>query len=181
MLPTRFTAGDTFAFSAELADYPANSGWVLKLRFVPRTAGTPLDVTCGASGSAHVATVTAGTTASWAAGAYSAVAWVELGAQKFTVETAELTIAPDPRTASTLDTRSAAAQALAAAEAAFAAWTPTTRSYRIGERAMEFAVAADILPVIAYWRRKVAAEQAAAARAAGRRDPRLSFGRIVRA
>jgi hypothetical protein len=121
VLPTSLTAGDTFSLTASLPDYPAGDGWVLKLRFVPHSAGTAIAITGTASGDDHVASATATATAAYTAGAYSATAWVELGAVKTTVETGSLQILPDPRVVATLDNRSTAEVALAAAEAALAA------------------------------------------------------------
>lgn len=181
VLPTSFIAGDTFSLTASLADYPAGDGWVLSLRFVPRSSGTPISITGTASGDDHVATVAAATTAAWVAGSYAASAWVALAGVTATVETGQLEILPDPRVVTALDSRSAAEVALDAARAALAAWSPTVRRYRINGREMEFNSPSEILPVISYWTTQVAREQAAAGLAAGRPDKRKAYVRIGRA
>lgn len=59
--------------------------------------------------------------------------------------------------------------ALEAAKSALAAWSPTTRRYRIGTREMEFNAPGEILQVIAYWEGEVAKEQLAAGTRQSRR------------
>lgn len=168
-LPTTLRAGDTYSQLVELADYPASAGWVLKSRFVPRAGGTAIALTATADGDAHQLDAAAATTTSWAVGDYSAVQWVELGAEVYTVATGQLSILPNLRTVVSGDTRTQAELALAAARAALAAWTPTQRRYKIGEREMEFASTAEILRTISYWEQQVAREQGTAAASLGGR------------
>lgn len=159
-LPARLTAGDTLELRVELTDYPAGDGWVLKTRFVPRAGGAVISLTATADGEVHVLAAAAAVTAAWPAGDYAAALWVEQGAESFVVEQRQLAIAANPRTLlAGTDTRSPAEMALAAAKAAFAAWTPTSRRYRIGEREMEFSSAAEILRVVSYWQNQVDREQ----------------------
>ena len=161
MIPTTLRAGDTYTQRVELDAYPASAGWVLKSRFAPRAGGTAIDLVSTADGDAHALDASAATTAGWAAGDYSAVHWVEKGAEVYTVATGQLTILPSLRTGTPGDTRSQAEKALAAARDAFAAWTPTRRRYKIGEREMEFNSTAEILRTISYWEAQVAREQGA--------------------
>ena len=79
------------------------------------------------------------------------------------------------------DTRSQAQKALDDARAALAAWTPTTRKYTIGGRAMEFNSVAEILQLISYWDAQVRREQAAQAMAAGMKTGRKIHVRMGRA
>ncbi len=60
--------------------------------------------------------------------------------------------------AAPFDLRSQATIALAAARAALAAWTPTQRRFRFGDREMEFNSPDDIIKVIRYWQAQVDAE-----------------------
>lgn len=162
-LPTTTAAGDTFSLLVPLAAYPASAGWVLKARFTPRASGSPIDITGVAEGDDHRLSVAAATTASWTAGSYSAVLWVERAAESYTVGQWQLAITPNLRTlAAGTDTRSQAQRALDDARAAFAAWRPTLRKYRILDREREFNSAAEILKVIAYWQAEVERETAAA-------------------
>lgn len=169
-LPTSLRAGDTYSQLVELDDYLASAGWVLKSRFVPRAGGSAIELTAAAEGDAHRLTATAAATAAWVLGDYSAAQWVEQGAEIYTVATGQLTILPNLRAiAGATDTRSQAEIALAAARAAFAAWTPTQRRYKIGEREMEFNSSAEILRTISYWEQQVAREQGTAAASLGGR------------
>jgi hypothetical protein len=159
MFPARPVAGDTLSFTTSLADYPASS-WTLNFRLIPRSGDAAIDIACTADGDDHVAEVSAATTALWPPGTYDWAAYVEGGSTEvYTVGTGATEVRPDPRTvAPGTDLRSQAEIALADARAAFAAWTPTRRMYRIGDRQMEFSTAAEILAVIDYWQREVKRE-----------------------
>lgn len=169
-LPTTLRAGDTYSQLVALADYLASDGWVLKERFTPRAGGTAIALTAAAEGDDHRLTADAATTAAWPTGDYAAAQWVEKGAEVFTVAQGQLTILPNLRAISgATDTRSQAEIALASAKAAFAAWTPTHRRYKIGEREMEFNSSAEILRVVSYWQNQVDREQGTAAATPGGR------------
>ena len=181
MLP-RYTLGDTLSFTTALAAYPASAGWVLTYRLVPRAAGAVITLVCTASGQDHLAAASAATTASWAAGAYAWASFVTLGALSHTVASGSTTLLPDPRMqGGGVDARSQAALALAAAQAALAAWTPTTKRYAINGREMEFNAPADIVQVIRYWQAEVQREDRAAQLLAGKSDRRKTYVRIGRA
>lgn len=153
-------AGDTLDFVESLSDYPASDGWVLKYRLVPRGAGSVIDLTAVAEGDDHRVTVTAAVTADWTAGVYGWSSWVELAGAVHTVASGETTVKPNPRTITAgTDTRSAIAQALDDARAAYRAFDPTKRRYRIGEREMEFNSAAELLRKIRQLEQELAAER----------------------
>ena len=174
-------AGETLNFRATTPDYPASAGWVVTLYLNPRAGGTPTSVTGTASGDDHLLQVSAATTAGWAPGAWAWETWAAKGSERYRLEAGQLQVqAGLIGAAAGLDTRSQAQRALDDAEAALAAWTPTTRRYRINGREMEFSAPADIIAVISHWRTAVKREQAEQAMAAGRRNPRklqVSIGR----
>jgi len=157
-------AGDTYSELVTLSAYPASSGWVLNSRFTPRAVGgAVISFTGTAEGAAHRLSVAASTTAGWVAGSYAWVQWVELGAESYTVASGQLTITPNLRTAGVgSDARSQAQRALDDYKAAFAAWTPTTRRYRILDREREFNTVGEILTAINYWQVQVDRETAKA-------------------
>jgi hypothetical protein len=102
-------------------------------------------------------------------------------ARSHTVLTGAIRLLADPRVATApLDLRTDAEIALAAAKAAYAAWTGTTKSYTIGNRSMTFNSQADIIPTIQYWEMQVQREKRAAAMRAGLPDPRKTFVRLGR-
>lgn len=176
-------AGDSLNFLRSTPGYSAADGWVLKYRLVPRTVGgSAIDITAIAEGDDHRVQVAAGITAGWSADTYGWAAWVELGAEKYTVQTGQIVIKADPRTvAAGADSRTQAEKALGDARAAMAAWTPTRRRYRIGDREMEFSTSADIVKLISYWEVQVKRERRAQALAEGRPDPAKTYVRISRA
>lgn len=174
-------AGETLNFRATTPDYPASAGWVVTLYLNPRAGGTATSVTGTASGDDHLLQVSAATTAGWAPGAWAWETWAAKGGERYRLEAGQLQVqAGLIGAAGGLDTRSQAQRALDDAEAALAAWTPTTKRYRINGREMEFNAPADIIAVINHWRTAVKREQAEQAMAAGRRNPRklqVSIGR----
>jgi len=175
-------SGDTLTFLTTLADYAASDGWVLTYRLVPRAVGgAPVSISSTAEGTAHRLTATAATTSGWITGAYGWSAYVTKGAERYTVDSGQLIVQPNPASvASGTDTRSQAEKALDDARAAFAAWSPTRRSYRIGDREMTFNAAAEIITHVSYWENVVAREQRAADKAKGRPDRRQLYVRMGR-
>ena len=172
--------GDSLNFPASTPDYPANDGWVLKYRLVPRAAGggaAPIEIIATAEGADHRVAVTAAVTATWVAGDYGWSSWVGKGAEQYTVDQGQITLRPNPRTVAIgTDLRSQAEKALADAKAALATWSPTRRRYRIGDREMEFNSTADIVKLITWWEQQVAAENVMAGRA--ERPARRIYSRI---
>ena len=160
-------AGDSLNFATITPGYSAADGWVLKYRLVPRSAGgAGIDITATAEGDDHRVQVAALATESWAADTYGWAAWVEKATERYTVQSGQIVVTPNPRTAAPgLDSRSQARKALDDAKTAFAAWAPTKKRYRIGDREMEFNTAAEIIKLITYWESKVAEEDRLAGRA----------------
>jgi hypothetical protein len=165
---TQLIAGDSLSILTSVADRPATDGWTLKLRMVPRGAGSVIALTAAAEGASYRFTAAAASTASYAAGNYTWATWVERGAESYSVESGQLVIAPDPRTAAAgYDGRSLAQRTLDDLRAAFATFSATggtTRRYRIGDREREFNSAADILTLLRYWEQQVEAEDVLAGR-----------------
>jgi hypothetical protein len=119
--PSRVTAGDTIAWTKSLPDYPASSGWILKYRLI--NAAGKLDITATAAGDDHAVSVPAATSAAWLAGTYTVTAWVEKGAERYTVSVSG-TLLVEPNLAAAvagLDTRSEAKKILDALMVAYAA------------------------------------------------------------
>ena len=184
MQPTH-TAGDTFRAELLLPAYPASAGWVGKLRLAPRAAGgTVVTLDATAFGDTHVWQASAVVTANWAAGVYTRVRWVERGAESYTVDQDEFTVAPNPRAlAAGADLRSLPQRTLDDLIAARAAWAVTqgrTRRYKIADREREFATSAELDAEIRFWQVQLIQEQAAARLAAGHRPRNNVFVRFSR-
>lgn len=153
----KIVAGDTLSLLENRTAYPASAGWRLRYTLIPRDrAAERIEVESVAEGSGHRLRVAPGVTAGWAPGAYGWVCSAVDGVNVHTVAQGQCQIAPDPRTAQGgADTRSQARRALEDALAALAAWSPTRRRYKIGDREQEFNASTDILRVISYWQRVV--------------------------
>ncbi len=167
MQQRQIIAGDSLRFARTLHDHSPAEGWVLRYRLVPRAPGaTPIEIEAQADGAQHVLQVDATTTAGWVAGDYGWAAWVQRGAERYTVDSGQVQVLPDPgQAAPGVDTRSPARRALDDARAALAAWNPTRRRYRIGGREMEFQATTDILKLVTWWQQQVDAEEQLAGRA----------------
>lgn len=166
MQQTELVAGDSLNFLTATTGYSAADGWVLKYRMVPRSgSASAIDITATAEGADHRVQVAASATANWAAGSYGWAAWVEKAGEKYTVQTGQLTVLADPRQAAPgADTRSTARRALDDAKAAMAAWNPSRRRFKIGDREQEFNSPADIIKAISYWEGQVLNEDVLAGR-----------------
>ena len=181
-MQNQIVAGETLNYRAVAAGYPASAGWVVTLYLNPRAGGTATSVVGTASGDDHLLQVTAATTAGWAAGWWAWETWAAKGGERYRLEAGQLqVVAGLIGAAAGTDTRSQAERALDDAKAALAAWTPTTKRYRINGREMEFNTPADIIAVVTHWRSAVKREQAAQAMAAGRPNPRKLQVRLGRA
>jgi len=176
--PAALRAGDTWQWRREFADYPASEGWALKYRFTNRASG--FAVNADADGAAYAISVSAATTAGFAAGAYDIFGWVEKGAEKHTVVDARrLRVDPDPRAGdgtAPLDQRTTARKILDKFDAALEAGDPALASYSFqtsaGVRAQQFRTLADVLTARSAIKAEVAREDAAAGIARGGRNPR---------
>ena len=178
----KIVIGDTLNFPTTVPDYLASDGWTLTYRLIQRTTGTPIEIIAIADGDDYAVQATAAVTATWAPGEYSWASWVTKANEVYSLGTGTCTLLPDPRTAAAgTDLRTDAAIALADAKAAFKAWTPTQRKYRIGEREMEFNKPSDIIAVIDFWLREVAAEQRVADGVKGYPDKRKTYVRMANA
>ena len=171
-------AGDTWAWTRTLADYPAPT-WVLKYRFKNESGG--FELTAAASGTDHAVTATAATTAAYASGIYSWVAWVEGGSsEKYTVDQGTVTVLPDFRAtaaATALDTRSHARKALALVEAAIEALNLGVKAYPINNRSMTKRDLPELVQMRDAYKVEVAREEAAEKIANGLGNPKRFYVR----
>lgn len=154
-------AGDTLSFARNCTAYPASAGWRLLYTLIPRASSAQrINFDSQADGSAHRVNVAAALTKGWAPGDYAWACTATDGVNVCTVERGQCVIEPNPReAASGTDSRSLARRALDDARAAMAAWSPTRRRYKVGDREQEFNSAQEILRVIAYWERECAREE----------------------
>ena len=166
---SKLIAGDSLDFTTEVAKYPADEGWTLKYRLVPRftsPAQAPITLTATTyETSGYRVQLDTTSTAAWAAGVYSWASWVEKTGQRVTLEQGgELTVAPDPNaiTAGT-DLRSDAEVALAAIKALIKGKATTGQEhYQINGRELRSYPLPDLIRLQSRLEREVNAERAAA-------------------
>jgi hypothetical protein len=107
-VPSTLTAGDTWEWTRDLADYPAGT-WVLT--YYLTMAGVSVPVVATADGTTHEVSVPAATTAAYTAGSYRWTARATSGSDAFTVEDGWVEVKPNPAT-SKADPRSNSRQML---------------------------------------------------------------------
>lgn len=162
-LTNLLTAGDTLDFITSVPDYPASAGWTLKYRLAPRAAGTAYDITATASGDDYRVQVAAATTANYAPGDYTWTAWVELGAEVYTVDRGQLEIRARSSTlAAGHDGRSHAQKVLDAIEAVLEGRASLDQQeYAINGRSLKRTPLADLMRLRQLYRNEVQGEDAA--------------------
>lgn len=182
-MQARFAAGDTLSYTRSLADYPAGDGWALTLRMVPRESGTAITVVGTASGDDHQIDAAAATTATWLPGVYSWTEFATLGAASYTVAQGSVTLLANPRTTTApFDTRTDAQIALDNVRATLRGKASAdVLRYTIAGRSLERYSIPDLIALESKLAADVQRENAAAARAAGRPDPRNMQVRLGRA
>lgn len=165
--PSRVTAGDTVTWLKSLSDYPATASWVLGYTLI-NSAGK-VTITATASGADHLVSVLAATTAGWSAGTYSWQAVVTKAAERYTVGTGVITVAPDLAAATTLDTRTTARKALDAVNALLETYGAKAymQGYEINGRKQQFQTPGDFLAFRSRLQAEVAREDNAQRIAAG--------------
>jgi hypothetical protein len=178
----RIVAGDTLNFPTEVPGFLASDGWSLHYRLIQRLTGYPVEITAVADGDNYLVNVAALSTASWTTGDYSWASWVTRGTERYSLSTGTCTVIPDPATAvAGTDLRTPARKALDDAKTAYYSWTPTQRSYRIGDREMVFNSAADIITHIDRLQSIVTIEERTADMAKGYPDKRKVYVRVSNA
>ena len=104
-VPAELIAGDTWDWTRSLADYPAGT-WSAVYYF--EKADFNFSVSCTPSGTTHVATVAAATSAGYRAGQYRWRLLATSGGTRKTVEEGWLDVLPDPAAAGNVDHRTTA-------------------------------------------------------------------------
>jgi hypothetical protein len=178
----QIVAGDTLNFLTSVPAYPASAGWVLTFKLIPRVVATGpvLSFSASAEGDDHRVNVVAATTAGWALGDYSWQSYVTKAAERYTAAFGSTKIVANPATAASLDNRSHERKVLEAIEACIENRASTSQremvAYTIGNRSQQFDTTESksaLLELHSKYKWLVANEDARAAIAAGRPNPRL--------
>ena len=165
--PSRVTAGDTITWLRSLADYPASAGWVLSYTLINSAA--KISITATASGDDHLVGVLAATSAAYAPATYTWHAAVTKAAERYTVGTGQMVVAPNLAAAATYDTRTSARKALDAVNLAMETYGAKAylHSYEIAGRKQQFQTPGDFLAFRSKLMAEVAREDNATRLAAG--------------
>jgi len=175
--PATLNAGDTWAWTKSLPDYPA-PGYILK--YALQLQGQPvITLTATASGTAHAIAVAAAVTANYAPGAWRWTAYAEgAGNTRYTIARGTLSILPSalaPLGASH------AVQMLSLIEAALVGRIPAgLETTNIDGQELIRIPIASLHLLRSKYQSEVAAESNAAAMAAGRPNRRTIFARFTR-
>jgi hypothetical protein len=164
--PAELRAGDTWKWRREdLVDSYPSPTWALKYR--AKSAAGGFEFTAAADAGEFLVTVAASTTQTYVAGDYSWAAWVESGAEKYTVGSGVFRVLADLRgglAADALDVRTHAAKVLASIEAVIEGRASKDQEeYTIAGRSLKRTPIADLMMLRARYRNEVESE------AAGRR------------
>ena len=159
----------------------ANSAsWTLKYSL---RGPSSLDLTATSNGLGWTTTLTATASALLAVGAYAWGAILTNSTERITASNGLLQITPDLVGATApFDSRSTAAIALAACEAAMATFNSTggkVKRYEIAGRMMEFATIGELMQLHSFWQMKVIGEGDADSMANGFGNPRNLYTRFV--
>lgn len=182
----RITAGDSLSFATTVDSYPASAGWTLVYRLFPRfSTPTQAPITLEAEAyetDRYRVDVASNDTTVWAPGEYGWASSVEKPGERITLETGQVTVAPDPaQVEQGTDTRSASEIALANVRATLAGTADkNVLSYRIKDRALEHYPIADLIRLEQKLIADVKRERNAADMALGRRSRRQIFGAVAR-
>ncbi len=165
--PSRVTAGDTITWLKSLTDYPASDSWVLTYTLI--NSASKITITATASGVDHLVTVLAATSAAWTAATYTWHAAVTKAAERYTLGTGQIVVAPNLAAATTFDTRTSAKKALEAINLLLESYGAKAyqHSYEIAGRKMQFATPTEFMGFRAKLMAEVAREDNAARIAAG--------------
>jgi hypothetical protein len=177
--PATAYAGDTWRWSAELADYPA-SAWAATWSFENGTAS--FTVNAVASGDTHTVSVPSVITAAYNAGRYRWHLYVVNmeDATRATIDDGWTEVRPNPAAGGNVDHRSTARVVLDMIDAYLR--DPTNiqaASYSLGNRSLSRWSRAELLVERSKWELEVLKEQQKESMEAGLGNPRRLYARFV--
>lgn len=180
-VPVELVAGDTWAWTLELGDYPAPT-WGATVYF--ENAGGVFSATASPSGTAHAFSISAATTAAYVPGSYRWTLAVTNGAIRYTVDGQRgwTTVQPNPAAAGNVDHRSTARVVLDVIDAYLR--DPTNinaASYALNGRSLARWSRADLLVEREKWKAEVRSEETVERVASGLGNPRRLYVRFDRA
>jgi hypothetical protein len=178
-VPAELIAGDTWAWTRTLSDYPAGT-WTLVYYFENKDA--TFSATASASGTIHSVSIAAATTAGYASGRYRWRARASSGGNSYTVESGFADVVFDPAASGKRDVRSHARRVLEAIEATIEGRASNDQlAMTINGRSISRTPLAELLVARDKYKWEVAAEDSAERVAAGLGSKKRVFVRFGRA
>lgn len=157
-VPNSLTAGDSYAITLSLSDYPATAGWSVKLALAGLSVAEVISV---ASGADHTLTLASATTAALSAGTYQYRLRVVNGSDAQTIETGVLAVMADLAALGPGEGQAWAEKTLAIVESVLAnTATSEMKSYMIGGRQVQSLSLDELRRLRAELRREVVALRA---------------------
>ena len=154
-IPATITAGDSYAITLTLPDYPATAGWIVRLALAGASVATWDSTAVGAS---HLLTLSTASTATLAAGSYVRSLRATLAGDVQTFGHGHVTVAKSLSTATAGSETTWAETTLAIVEAALAnTLTSEMASYMIGGRRVDAIPVQELLSTRSKLRAEVAA------------------------
>jgi hypothetical protein len=181
-MKTEIIVGDTLDFVTSVPRFLASAGWTLTYKLIPKAAGPAvISFNASAQGDDYRVQVTAATTATWTVSDYSFEAYVTKAAERYTVDSGQVTIKANPASATTLDNRSHERKMLDQVQAAMFALNAGVKSYAIGSRQLTYRDMPELIMEESRLKWLVLNEEAREKIAAGLGNPRnvgIRFNRV---
>lgn len=157
--PKTFRVGDTVKWKRTLSSYLPSNGWTLKYSI--KGDANITEITSTQSGDSHMVELSAATTASFTAGNYWYQAYVEKGAERYTVDEGSIEIKNDlSAVSSSYDGRIHARKVLDALEATIEnRATLDQQSYSINGRSLSRMTGDELISWLKFYRREVKTAQ----------------------
>lgn len=178
-VPDKLFAGDTWAWTVDLGDYPAGTytgAWYFE------KGDFNFSVSATQSGTSHAGSVAAATTAGYSAGKYRWRFVVTAGANRYTAAEGWLEVLPDPAAAGNVDHRTTARIMLDNVEAYLRDPNNiTAAAFALGGRSLSRWSRADLLVERDKLKAEVRSEEAVGRMANGLGNPRRLYARFNRA
>lgn len=178
-VPTQLTAGNTWAWTHTVADYPAST-WAGT--YYVQNAEQSFEIAAAAAGDDFSVNVAAASTGLRHPGKYRWILLVTSGADRHTAGQGEVEILPDPAYATGVDFRSDARKRLEMIEAYLGDETNlAAASYSIGGRSLSRWTRSELIAERSRLQMEVQGEVAKERMAAGLGNPRRLYARFDRA
>lgn len=176
-LPQSFRAGDTLTWTISLSAYPASDGWSLTYTLINATR--KVTITSTASGSEHLLSVSAATSAGYAPGLYTWTAAASKNDQRISLSSGTVEILPNLAALATYDGRTQAKRILDAIDAVLdQRATGVEMELEMNGRRIRYFTPDELKKWRIYWVAEVRREQAAERLANGLGGPQKVLVRI---